>query len=142
MSNIYRTVIERLSHHTFNPNYTHWVSRNLNLNLLNRNLFVFLNFFFSLNWRLWQSSNGSIICWKSKCGNSSHTQIINHVFVYLSCNIVFSILFKAWSIYLYFIIKFLPQILWKKNIKFIDNTTFDIKIYLNYFISSLILFTY
>jgi len=44
LSNVYRT--------TFNPNYTHWVPRNLNLNLLNRKLF------FSLNR---QSSNGLIV---------------------------------------------------------------------------------
>jgi len=127
LSNIYQTVIERLSNHcqkhlsnhcqtsielsnvyrnTFNPNYTHWVPRNLNLNLLNRELF------FSLNR---QSSNDLIVHWRPKCGNSSHKQIINHVFVYLSCNAAFLILFKAWTIYSYSIIKFLSQILWKKH---------------------------
>ena len=94
MSNIYQIVYRT----TYNPHYTHWVPRNLNLNLLNWDLFVFLNFSFSLNQH---SSNVINLCWRPKCRNSSHThthtQIINHVFIYLSYNAAFSILFKAWT---------------------------------------------
>jgi len=107
LSNTYRTIIKHLRT-TFNPNYIHWILRNLNFILPNQNLFEFLNFFF-----LWTDSR-RMIHWRPKCGNSPHTQIINHVFVYLY-NATFSILFKAWTIYSYAIIKFLSQILWKKH---------------------------
>jgi len=60
VKNIFRIIVKHLSNHyrtstTFNLYCTHWVVlRNLNFNFLNRDLFVFLNFSFSLNR---QSSN-------------------------------------------------------------------------------------
>ena len=133
LSNVYRT--------TFNPNYTHWVPRNFNLNLLNRDLFVFLFFFFE-QIVVEQFNQHS----RPKCGNSSYTRIINHVFIYLSCNAAFSILFKAWIIYFHnpFIFHnkiFIFHKFCEKSIKFIDNTIFGVKIYLNYFNSSYCLHT-
>ena len=68
----------------------------------------------------------------------THKLLITYSSIY---HAAFSILFNALPIYSYSIIKFLSQNFVKESLNLLI-ITFGVKIYLNYFKSSLILFTY